>query len=44
MGEQKYVLICIDPTLDGGYLTWPLPTDPATTVGVADVPGEKLYW
>jgi hypothetical protein len=26
-GQKQYVLVYVDPTLDSGNLTWPLPTD-----------------
>jgi hypothetical protein len=40
--EQKYVFYYVDPALEDGYLTWPLPTNRPTIVGVVDVPGNKL--
>jgi hypothetical protein len=38
-GSGEYRLIAIEPMLEEGYQTWPLPTDHATVVGFSDNAG-----
>ena len=40
MSEQKYVLTYVEPLLEDGYQTWPLPTDRRTVVGVSELAGK----
>ncbi len=41
-GIGEYRLVAVEPLLEVGYQTWPLPTDRRTVVGVSPNTGTML--